>query len=803
MRSKFNNIVLGCLLLLLYSWAFWDINSTLYISAPLSILILGVKITKKKQITISIPDVIIVLYILYETYSFLLSDYKPNSIYFYVKILNISLLYFIIRNFIKRNMLFYILFFFSLYFMLINLLEILFFLIHYYRITYYGFTDLTQFRNLFMPFGKYSNEWVSNLFLMLLFPLSLYIYAIAIRKSSLSYYSKTLKLIKSNYFLLIMALITNIILFNILISFSRGAYIATGVCFFIIIIFFLIIKKTISWIAVLRYTAWILILPLVGIIILKQPVLSTVSLHSSVSHMRSTVGRVQLWENSFEIFKNSPCNGVGTNNFALNYYAFRNKGDNFNFTGKISNSYLQLLVEKGIIGFAVYLMLFFAFIYSLVNYSDRKTLLLEKIFLSISLCCTIAFMIREVTFSSFFFSDEILIQILIIYLLISLILFSNRPLCVLFVTIHAGIIAIMIVVFMFSFICKSLQSQGSYYMFKNDFDKKAFRSSLPLINKISKDNPNNSYYISCKILNIIRQYENSYFTIYSPIAQTMPYLEIDHCIDLYKKALELNQHDGSFNHNLAWLYFFRKNYTAALYNINIAMGKSCRVSAYYVSAGIMYDYLGDQHKAMKAYSKAIYLSPDMLDSKFWKDIETNKPKYPSIIINEIIAKLGESKDPIDLAKKAKLYIYSNNIDKAKKILIYITQSLPNLSHPWHNLGYLYHKENDAQNMIECYNNSLLVASFYYETCLKLAQYYEEKGERVQSIQNYKATLRYWNCMPTEHSQHCQKIYFVDGIRNDLIPEGLLLYINPCVDKIVIENKINRMTKEMSSSITNH
>ncbi|MDR0605389.1 MAG: O-antigen ligase family protein [Bacteroidales bacterium] len=791
MRNKYIDILFSGLILLMLSWAFWSINSVISIVTLFTFLLIGWKILRRKSITITISDIIVMMYVFYETYSCYSSEYRPNSMLFLIKILIILLLYFIARNFIKRNMLFAILVFFSFYFMIINLLEILFFLVHYLRIAYYEFIDLTQFRNLFMPFGIYSNEWVSNLFLMLLFPLSLYIYIITIKNSLLAqnWDKRITVLIRSNYFFAGIILTINIILFNILISFSRGAYISAAVLFFASIIFFIINRRRFSFIVIFKYVSWVFILPFIGGIMLKQPVQSTILLHSSVSQNRSSVGRMQLWEKSLQIFKDSPYNGVGTNNFALNYNSLGERGT-VNFTGKISNSYLQLLVEKGIIGIVVYLILFFAFVYFSFYFSNiKKTSLLEKIFLTVSVFCVTAFLIREITFSSFFFSDGILIQTLIIYLLVSVILFSNKPLFAINIKMHAGFIMIITILIISFYIHRTLQDQKYYYKFKNEFDKKQFNISLPLIEKISTNNPDNSYYTSCKILNIVRQYESDNFNIHSLNSHIITDFNINYCIDLYKKALKRNPHDGNFHHNLAWLYFFCKNYVAALYHIDMAIKIENGISAYYISAGIMREYLEDQHTAMRNFSKAISLSPDLLDSKFWKDMNANKPEMAEKIIKEVAEQLKESEDPIDLAIKAKLYIYSNNLEKAKEILITVTKSLPNLSRPWYNLGYLYNKQNDFDNMIRCYNNSLLMDPFYYMTCFKLAQYYEENGKISESIQNYKATLRYWDYMSTEHSQRCKKIYFVDGVRNDLIPKGLLIYIKPYIEKSTIESKI--------------
>jgi tetratricopeptide (TPR) repeat protein len=205
--------------------------------------------------------------------------------------------------------------------------------------------------------------------------------------------------------------------------------------------------------------------------------------------------------------------------------------------------------------------------------------------------------------------------------------------------------------------------------------------------------------------------------------------------------------------------------------------------------------MNKKDSALNEYSTAIYLTPELVDSKLWMDMELEQPLVVKDVIEKVQHKLEldkNSNDPIVLSKQAKVYIYQKCYKKAKEILLNVTKKLPNLSRPWYNLGYLYELENDTVNMVKCYNIALLNDVYYYTPCLRLAYYYDKIGFKRDAVQNYKATINYWNRISTEHSQRCKALYFVDGVRNDIIPMGLLEYTKPFVDTMFINKRIREL-----------
>ena len=104
------------------------------------------------------------------------------------------------------------------------------------------------------------------------------------------------------------------------------------------------------------FTAGILLLALVVAVILKLPVVERLL---SIGEDGGSLGRLSIWSYSLEVFEGSPLLGVGGGNAmdavrALSGYAFAE--DN------VHNLYLQVLVDYGSIGAALFAVLLVEFV---------------------------------------------------------------------------------------------------------------------------------------------------------------------------------------------------------------------------------------------------------------------------------------------------------------------------------------------------------------------------------------------------------------------------------------------------------
>ena len=110
---------------------------------------------------------------------------------------------------------------------------------------------------------------------------------------------------------------------------------------------------------------------------------------------RSTEGRLTKWKESLDLFKSKPYMGYGGGNYVLASTLHGNKQyETLSF--RSTNSYLQLLVEKGIIGLVCFLIGAIA-VFKIVIDSAKKS---EYTIPFIS--AFVALTIHEFFFSSFF-----------------------------------------------------------------------------------------------------------------------------------------------------------------------------------------------------------------------------------------------------------------------------------------------------------------------------------------------------------------------------------------------------------------
>ena len=161
--------------------------------------------------TFNIADIGIILISLYEVISVFLPGHLVinTQIESIQSILYVCFLWFLFRIFITdAKQIIYIINFISIVTGILSLLTIAYYLKHKSMVYNLGIDDMISFRALYHTLGFISNDWVAILLCLLPMPVASIIYSTTIKSTivySLSYY---------------------LILISILISFSRGAYLA-------------------------------------------------------------------------------------------------------------------------------------------------------------------------------------------------------------------------------------------------------------------------------------------------------------------------------------------------------------------------------------------------------------------------------------------------------------------------------------------------------------------------------------------------------------------------------------------------
>jgi len=302
--------------------------------------------------------------------------------YFWGLFFNV-LIYFIIRVSLKEerqeNMFINIL---ADFVILMSVLTIFSFYFFNYNIENKGFPSLVNLKNMFHPMGFLLNDWATILLLSISFVL--------------------LALVRSRFntplfWTLVVGL--GLVLMGIVFSFSRGAYLS--VLLGLLVFFgFGFIFRTVPVKSLLIILIGVVFLITLSVLPVKKDFLTTIGLSGTTSQVRSTSGRVELWKAAFRLIRKNPCTGVGNGQFSLHANPYLASREDATITRRATNSYLQLLAEKGIIGFIPWAVLVCLLLFTVLKLVRDKS---EKSLSSLLLLVVfMATLFRELSFSTFF-----------------------------------------------------------------------------------------------------------------------------------------------------------------------------------------------------------------------------------------------------------------------------------------------------------------------------------------------------------------------------------------------------------------
>lgn len=728
--DKFHIAILSFMLLI----CLWDL-SILFTPVLLLIGIVAYRFIRDNQNVISFPYTFLYLCILlfFEIINFSFSIYRPNSILFLKDFYLIICCIFLINQLlISKKYFIYFVIFISILGGALAFFNIPIFFFKYYQLTINGFNDFSQFRSLYTPLGFISNEWVTILLCFLPFPC---IGIILFSKKILVRY--------------VFVFIITLLVFNIFISFSRAGFLS-----FFIFIGLLNILLLINC----NYSLKKLFLPnfflIVILFLFSFFFLNSIksSVIQTVSHQRSMDGRIGQWG---EILGSKISSlGVGSKNYSLVSNSFQEFNLEYSFTGRINNTYLQLLLEKGWLG----LFLWVCIIGVLVFYSYQQ-IRREKNKQNKIIACIVFSGISTVLFREFFFSSLLYNSGLLLLFFILLLLNNKKKILVCENVIYQRFIFGLVFLFLSSLI---------YFHF----------------NKME-----NALYFASEGLKHERSI--NYQTLFSPQDD---YIDLSSgskgdtlqlAIQFYKKALQLSPSDAMFKHNLAWLYKFNQLPDSALIYISQAVSLEPNVALYHISNGLLLESKNIE-RAFDAYEKAILLSPDIIDSQFFNDLKNRMPQKTDNLLKKASCEFAQiltvQYSSIIDAKNGKLMLSLGNFDKAEEIFQRITLIHPNLSRPWYCLGLLeYKKENYAAMKIN-YEKSMFLSPQDHMPLYAFASYYNNVGEKQNAEKYLKIAKKVQSNIRSVHSNRCKKIYFSDAEFDDVIPNGLLCYTTPIFPK---------------------
>ena len=211
-----------------------------------------------------------------------------------------------------------------------------------------GFTDVTNFRNYIYflnPIGQPIGVWATIFFPLLCFPVIL---LVKFRHSRLAR--------------VLFAQPIGLILVALALTFIRGVYIGLA-AWFALLITLMLVYRVFPVRTILRAGLILPTLVIPGLLPVLRPVMTTLSLFSTTSQVRSFNGRTKLWADSWQMVKDHLWFGVGSGNFVMKHMAYRATDDDAAFVLRPFNVLLQIIAEKGVVGLLAYGFLAIAFLW--------------------------------------------------------------------------------------------------------------------------------------------------------------------------------------------------------------------------------------------------------------------------------------------------------------------------------------------------------------------------------------------------------------------------------------------------------
>lgn len=574
-----------------------------------------------------------------------------------------------------------------------------------------------------------------------------------------------------------------LICFCVLSSFSRGAYISL---FAFIFIFNLLVWNQFSLKKILLYNAIIVFVIGIAAIPIKEDVLTTVSFNATESQQRSTSSRMSDWQNTKELINDKPILGWGQGNFVLAQDKVAFQKEDLVFCPRTQNTYINLLVGRGIFGFSCYfIFLGIIFLVLFRNFKSKAVSRDDKIKLSIIASGILAILLREFTYASVFEFNNVFFMFFC--LLFFLIPYDITLLKINSTKLKYGIpllFLIAIATLLYVNISKVLILEQNNNFLKS-FYKNDFKSSKVSINKALELAPNNITILKNRSLFLLKN------TLEIEISEKNPYLlsitalnkdTLELASKDLKTILKLNPYDDENLHNLAWVYFALGHHKTAQDLLTRAIKLDPYNSTYHISQ-VLFDLKQNNNSELKNHlAKAFRYSPEVLESIFYKEFSKKYPRLAkeskAIAISGLQTEIKANNNTILKARLARLLL-EENPKKAKQILVEVTTSLPNLSRPWMYLAYLDSQDtNDTLKVRKSFEKSLFLSPYDFLLNTYYGNYYMSKHNKKKGFQYFRASLLSYGGIKSSNYAKNYLFSNIPVLLNSTIPNNLLYYTVP-------------------------
>lgn len=621
---------------------------------------------RKKQFGLTVVDIFVFLWLGYDILQLFISINPISVLHSIDTTVVVVMYYFVLRSYLNTEKKTGILIgLYSLFIVMVLLIALYAYGLFFQVIENTGWNNhLLDFKYLYRPIGFLNNTWNSFLISFQ----GILILAL--------YYYREKKMLRFCIFLAIVG-----VTLNILLTFSRGAYIALA--FWLAGIAILLFSPVISLDVKKKVGIIISFTLLLSMSLLPQHtiknVYETIQFSKTVSQQRSTAGRINSMQAAKEVFKNHIVTGVGQGNYSLavNPYLFEN--DDVTFTSFASSSVVQLGVEKGMIGLLIWGGILISFFILFIK-EKRKDFYSYAILISL-----IAIGIRELFFATFF---EYLGQAIIVFTLLAI--YQNKYTEIPTIKLNfskrsnlAGIFILLILLCVFI----------TYLKNKQDTDTGLNRKYLECIQTNQLDSA--EYYIN-------RSSGNQPNLINKSMLKWLQYKTDEDTASLYiakaclQKAIAQNPNDNLLKYNLAMVLKQEGKKDSAMWIVKQLSDAFPDNALYHTGIYCIEKGEKDKQERKKHLLSAIKTMPQLLETQLWANaIDEDNSLLDELLANLNTERLEDISDPIRLAKYGKIYFLINNFEMAEKYLLKSVEILPSLCNPWLYLSQIAYEKGDT------------------------------------------------------------------------------------------------------------
>lgn len=496
------------------------------------------------------------------------------------------------------------------------------------------FQDTYHFRFLFRPLGYITNVWAEVLLVLLG-------WVCLVRRYS--------------------GLFIFLIILAILFSFSRGAYISLGI---FIACWLLFIKPKQ---AKLRLLAISIATIMLTALFLPTEMKTTLKMNHTVSQQQSTEGRINATQAGWETFKMHPLIGYGNGNYTFAVDQTLNQDSTLPYTTFAPNILTQLLIEKGIIGSLLYLLLAVAVCRTVIKRRKQT----ETCIIG---CTLLALAAKEMAQATLLYTPFALFMV---YVLLAFLQkeeitdaeTENKPTPSSYLL--PGIAAICYVGYLF-FIFQQDHNKSCQQHSMAAWEKGEYTEAIRLMEQTGEQTAN--------LINRGLLYTQYYRKTEDPKA-------LNAAEQALLKVISRQPEDLQIRYLLARLYIYAKEPGKAGEIVNKLAANYPKNSLYLSAQSDVLYQQGEKDAALQPLVNAIRYTPRLLTGARIRDVQQSDTVfYQSLLKHLYKLKPSQNDSPTDYARYGYIARWCGNKPASDEYLQRAVKELPNLATPWHLLG---------------------------------------------------------------------------------------------------------------------